>query len=191
MMLDSLDAVALDYWMVKEAETARRVVEAAGLSVEGIDLLFELDMHYLGQTHTVSVPVPVSVENGTTRVTAAIVRAAFERAYLSAFSRLLPGLAVKIVTLRTAAIGRRPHFDLAALAPEEGASLDGARRGTRQVWFASAWRETSVWARLDLPVDAVIEGPAVLEQDDATTLIDPGLVGRVDRLGNVIVERKV
>jgi N-methylhydantoinase A len=190
MMLDSLDAVALDYWMVGEAEAARKIVETAGLSVEGIDVQFELDMHYLGQTHTVSVPVPVKVENGTTRVSAAIVRAAFERAYLSAFSRLLPGLPVKIVSLRTAAIGRRPHFDLAALSPTPDASIDAARRGNRPVWFAGAWHDTAIWSRLALPVGAVVEGPAVLEQDDATTLIDPGLVARVDRLGNIIVERK-
>ncbi|GIK80762.1 MAG: hydantoinase [Alphaproteobacteria bacterium] len=190
MMLDSLDAAALDRWMVGEAGAARRVVETAGLSVEAIEVNFELDMHYLGQTHTVSVPVPVSVQNGTTGVTAAIVRAAFERAYLAAFSRLLPGLAVRIVSLRTAAIGRRPHFDLAALAPAADASREAARRGTRPVWFAGAWHETTVWARLELPAGATIEGPAVLEQDDATTLIDPGLTARVDRLGNVIVERK-
>jgi N-methylhydantoinase A len=47
-----------------------------------------------------------------------------------------------------------------------------------------------VWARLALPAGAVIEGPAILEQPDATTVIEPGLVGRVDPLGNVIVEPK-
>jgi hypothetical protein len=35
----------------------------------------------------------------------------------------------------------------------------------------------------------VIEAPAVLEQDDATVFIDAGLRGRIDNLGNVIVER--
>ena len=57
------------------------------------------------------------------------------------------------------------------------------------MWFDGAWHETRVWSRLDLPVGAVIEAPAVLEQPDATIFIDPGLRGRVDRLGNVIVER--
>jgi N-methylhydantoinase A len=56
------------------------------------------------------------------------------------------------------------------------------------VWFAGGWRETSVWSRLALPAGAVIEGPAILEQPDATTVIEPGHVARVDRLGNVIVE---
>jgi N-methylhydantoinase A len=46
-----------------------------------------------------------------------------------------------------------------------------------------------VWSRLDLPTGAVIEGPAVLEQPDATIFIDPGLKATVDPLGNVIVER--
>ena len=45
-----------------------------------------------------------------------------------------------------------------------------------------------VWARLDLPVDATVSGPAILEQPDATTVIEPGLAGRIDRLGNLIVE---
>jgi len=40
-----------------------------------------------------------------------------------------------------------------------------------------------------LPVGTDIAGPAVLEQSDATTLIDPGLRARTDRLGNVIVTR--
>jgi N-methylhydantoinase A len=190
MTLDGLDPAALDRWMVAEAAETRQVVETAGLSVAGIDTLFELDMHYAGQTHTVPVPVPVEVRCGTTGVTGETVRAAFERAYLGAFSRLLPGLAVRIVSLRTAAIGRRPHFDLAALAPEAAASLEAARRGTRKVWFAGRWHEASIWSRLDLPVEAALAGPAVLEQPDATTVVEPGLIARVDRLGNLIVERK-
>jgi N-methylhydantoinase A len=57
------------------------------------------------------------------------------------------------------------------------------------VWYAGAWHETRVWSRLDLPAGAIIDAPAVLEQPDATIFIDPGLRGRVDYLGNVIVER--
>ena len=56
------------------------------------------------------------------------------------------------------------------------------------MWFDGGWRETPVWSRLDLPVGAVIEAPAVLEQADATTVIEPGLAGRVDPLGNLIVQ---
>jgi N-methylhydantoinase A len=189
LMLDGLEASVLDRRMVERAGQLRGVVEAAGLSIESIDTVFELDMHYVGQTHTVSVPLPVEIKGNTTGVTPAIVREAFERTYLSAFSRLLPGLAVKIVSLKTAVIGRRPQFDLATLASTCGDSLEAARRGTRPVWFAGSWHDAAIWSRLDLPVGTTIEGPAVLEQPDATTVVDPGLVARVDRFGNLLIER--
>ncbi len=188
LSLDGIDAGALDALMVTEAKSVRAVVEDAGLPVERIDTLFALDMHYMGQTHTVAVPLPVEVSAGSTGVTEGIVRSAFERAYQASFSRLLPGVPARIVNLRTAAIGRRPRFDLTTLAPGAEATLDGAKRGTRPVWFGNAWRETAIYARLDLPVGARVEGPAILEQPDATTVVDPGLTARVDALGNVIIE---
>jgi N-methylhydantoinase A len=126
---------------------------------------------------------------GIAGVTEGAVRIAFERAYQASFSRLLPGLGVRIVNLRTAAVGRRPRFDLAALAPGPEASLERAASGSRPVWFDGGWRDAAVYARLDLPVGASIPGPAILEQPDATTVVDPGLVARVDAFGNVILER--
>lgn len=188
LALDGVDADALDRRLVAEAAAARAVVVAAGLSVERIDTVFEADMHYAGQTHTVAVPLPLQVRDGRTGVTGDTVRAAFEQAYRAAFGRVLPGVGVRLVNLRTAAIGRRPPFDLAALAPGADASLGAADRGTRPVWFGG-WHTATVHDRLALPVGAEIRGPAILEQPDATTVIDPGLVARVDRLGNVIVTR--
>jgi N-methylhydantoinase A len=188
LALDGLDAEALDRRMAEEGAAAHAVVAGAGLTVGRIDVAFELDMHYLGQTHTVAVPLPVRLAEGRTGVTAAIVRTAFEAAYSRAFSRLLPGLGIRIVNLRTAAIGRRPAIDLMALAPPASATVAGARTGTRQVWFGG-WREAAVFSRLDLPVDAMVEGPAVLEQPDATILVPPGQRARVDRFGNLVMER--
>lgn len=189
LMLDGLDASALDARMVAAGREAHAVVADAGLTVERIDVLYELDMHYLGQTHTVPVPLPVTLGEDSTGVSAAIIREAFEAAYGAAFSRLLPGIPVRIVTLRTAAIGRRPAFDLTALAPPAEADRDTARRGSRQVYFDGVWKETAIWSRLDLPIGTRIEGPAIFEQPDATVLLDPGLTAEVDALGNLIILR--
>jgi N-methylhydantoinase A len=134
------------------------------------------------------VPLPVALQGNNLGVSENTVQAAFEAAYLASFSRLLPGIAMRIVSLRVAAIGRRPAFDFAVFAPEPSASVEKARLESRPVWFDGGWRDTAVWARLELPADAKIVGPAILEQPDATTVIEPGLVGRIDRLGNLIVE---
>ncbi len=190
LMLDGLDMAALDRRMVAAGEEARAVVAAAGLAVERIDVGYELDMHYLGQTHTVAVPLPATLARGTTGVTAAAIRAAFESAYAVSFSRLLPGIAVRIVSLRTVATGRRPPFDLSVFAPGADASRQKAHRGVRPIWIESGWRDADIWSRLDLPAGAVIDAPAILEQPDATIFVDPGLQARVDPFGNLIVERK-
>ncbi|MEM8552073.1 MAG: hydantoinase/oxoprolinase family protein [Pseudomonadota bacterium] len=158
--------------------SARSVVDGAGIPLDGIDVKASLDMHYVGQTHTVAVPFEGE------RPSRADLQRAFEAAYLRAFGRLLEGLAVRIVSLRVAAIGRRPPFDLKSLAPE-GGSVEAARLGSRPIVFGGARHESAVFDRLALPVGARVEGPAVLEQPDATVLVEPQMAAEVDALGNV------
>ncbi len=189
LALAAIDAAALDRRLVAEATAAVAVVEAAGLPIQRIDIVFEADMHYVGQTHTVAVRLPIQITDGTTAISELILRQAFDAAYQSQFGRLLPTLGIRLVNIRTAAIGRRPHFDLAALAPGPGASLAAADRGSRDVWFGG-WRRATIHDRLLLPVGAEIPGPAILEQPDATTIVDPGLTARIDPFGNVIVTRQ-
>ena len=67
--------------------------------------------------------------------------------------------------------------------------MEAAAKGNRPVRFDGAWHETPVFARLAVPAGAAVHGPAVLEQPDATIIVDPGLVARVDAFGNLIIER--
>jgi N-methylhydantoinase A len=183
--LGGIDTEALRQRLVSQAQTAEAVVREAGLSITGIDTVFEADMHYIGQTHTLSVRLADPRE---APVRESELRAAFDAAYAKSFGRVLPGIEVRLVNLRVAAIGRRKHFNLATLAPGPEASMAAADRGARTVWFGG-WREARIYERLLLPVGAEIAGPAILEQPDATIVVDPGLVARVDRLGNVVMVR--
>jgi N-methylhydantoinase A len=188
VMLDGLDAAALEQRMQRASAAASTVIADTGIPVERTDVTYELDMHYVGQTHTVAVPLPVMRQGDSLGVTESMIRTAFEAAYLASFSRLLPGLPMRIVSLRVAAIGRRPAFDFSVFAPDASSSLERARRGSRPVWFEGGWQDTGIWARLELPAGARIAGPAILEQPDATTVIEPGLAGQIDRMGNLIVQ---
>jgi N-methylhydantoinase A len=183
LTLDTLEEPALRASLAAEASAARAIVTSAGLAVDRIETVLEADMHYAGQTHTVSARLPTETPGEVTRE---MLRRSFETAYESAFGRTLPGIGIRLVNLRVAAIGRRPKFDFSALAPDTGATCEGAERGSRPVWFGG-WRETRIYDRLSLPVGAEIPGPAILEQPDATTVVDPGLIARVDPFGNVIV----
>ena len=189
-LLDELDIDALDREMLRTARQGEALLETAGVGFERVDHLFELDMLYLGQTHTVSVPLPLTPKETTTGVNRDAIRAAFETAYRAAYGRLLEGLPQRVMNLRIAVIGRRPKFDLEILAPRGNKSLDDCLLEERRVWVEGGWQDAKVYERLELPVDALVPGPALLEQPDTTIFIDPDLEGRVDRFGNIVISRK-
>ena len=187
--LDSLDIAALDGEMTATADKGLELLRKSGVNLVKLDIEFELDMSYIGQTHTVPVPLRVTIENNSAGITTVGIRDAFETAYRRTYGRLLDDIGVRILSLRTAVIGRRPKFDLTALRPTATGPVEDTVTSERQVWVDGGWRATRIHDRLALPVGARVPGPAILEQTDTTIFIDPGLVGEVDDFGNVIVRR--
>ena len=185
-MLQAIDPAALRARMDQVQAELSALLDRAGVAFTGRSVLHELDMNYAGQTHTVSVKLPLAPDGGG-ELTPELITAAFRAAYSGAYGRLLDGVAVRVLNLRTAVVGLRPKLDLLTMAPAADATLDAARRVERQVWFGR-WHDTAVWDRLALPVGAVIAGPALLEQPDTTILIEPGQHGKVDRFGNLLLE---
>ncbi len=187
--LSGLDIESLTRFMQDHIDSGYATLEAAKTRFESRDVTFTLDMSYLGQTHTVSVPLDVTVTDGVVRqVTHDDIGKAFDAAYLGTYDRILKGGTRRVINLRTAVTGRRPRFDLSTLAPV-GGSVETARIATRKVHFGDTWHDTAIYNRLSLPVGARIPGPAILEQPDTTVLIEPDLTGLIDELGNTIIER--
>jgi N-methylhydantoinase A len=185
--LASLDLAALGDQIDAIAREGRALLGASGVTLDALRTEIELDMSYIGQTHTVPVPLPMPMPADT--LSQAAIVAAFEAAYRAAFGRLLADIPVRVLTLRAAVIGARPKLDLAVLRPA-GGSVAAARTGTRPVWFDGRWHDTAIYDRLALPCGAIVPGPAILEQPDATTWIDPDLSGTVDDLGNLVLTRR-
>ncbi|WP_067216372.1 hydantoinase/oxoprolinase family protein [Stappia indica] len=184
-LLSELDAAELGRAILRDAEETRAVLGSAGVGFSAIDRLVELDMLYLGQTHTVGVPLEIGEED----LTADAIREAFETAYRSAFGRLLDGIPMRVMNYRIAVIGRRPQLDMALFAPHGGKPAAECRTGTRRVYAEGAWHEAGIYERLSLAVGARVAGPALLEQADTTIFVDPGLVAEVDGFGNLVISR--
>ena len=186
-LVDQLDTNALAEFMQAHADQGLALLDAARTNFQARTLSFELDMAYVGQTHTVAVPLTVKTEAGQVIAPArAEIETAFDTAYRATFGRLLHNGVRRILNLRSAVTGQRPKFDLGTLAPAGTGRT--APFGHRPVHFGDRWHETALYERLALPVGSVIQGPAILTQPDTTVLIEPGLQGRVDRFGNTIIE---
>jgi len=160
-------------------------LESSRAPIEKTEIEIELDMHYQGQTHSIPVRL-LGDELSAIDLSRDAVLSTFEAAYKKSFGRLLIGPQVRVMNLRVAVIGRRPPFDLGRLAPTAGNS-ERSLSGMRKVYADGKWHEASVFKRLELPIGTRIDGPAILEQPDATIFVDPGLIAEVDRLGNIFM----
>ena len=146
-------------------------------------LLRRADMQFQGQSHILSI----AVDDPALPVAALAEK--FEAAYWQRFGVRLPEIRPVLVNLHTAVIGLRRKLALAQLMAEQpGATLAGAQRGTRPVWFDGGWVETPIYQREALPRGAQLQGPAVLEQLDSTTVLEPANTAHVESAGNLIIQ---
>ena len=186
-LVETLDEVAMVGFMQTHHDEGMALLDAARTKFDAREVGFEFDMAYIGQTHTVSVPLVVTVTDGVVvPPSKADIEAAFDAAYSATFGRLLDKGVRRIMNLRSAVTGKRPKFDLATLAPKTSGKVVPV--STRPVHFDGNWHDTTIYDRLPLPVGTIIKGPAILTQPDTTVLIEPDLQGRVDAFGNTIIE---
>ena len=185
--LRQLDTDGLAATMQDHLDRGTALLGAAGARFDRQAVTFELDMAYVGQTHTVPVRLAVEIrDQQIVEPSRHAIAEAFDATYQEAYGRLLKNGVRRLLNLRSAVTGHRPKFDLAKLAPR---SVDAPKpRATRSVHVGGRWQDTAIYNRLDLPVGTVITGPAILEQADTTVLIEPGLQGSVDDFGNTIIE---
>jgi N-methylhydantoinase A len=139
-------------------------------------VLHGADMQFRGQTHLIRVAIP------SPAVSREELQALFEAAYFARFHVRLPEIRAVLVNLTTSVIGKRRGLDLATLA---GTGAGPARTAVRDLYADGRWHSAAVYARDRLRPDDRIEGPAVVQQVDATTVIEPGAAAVVDKIGNL------
>ena len=189
-VLGVLDLTSLEKSMLKLAQKGTDLLKNVGVSFGNIKVLCVMDMCYQGQTHTLDVNIPANFNEISTDIDAKMILNAFEECYRTVYGHPLDGIPVRILNLRISVLGLRPKFDLTLLAPTDGVTLEDMHTDTRLVWFDGGWHETAIYDRLPLSVGVTVSGPAILEQPDCTIFIEPGLKGKVDRFGNLIITEK-
>jgi N-methylhydantoinase A len=118
----------------------------------------------------------------------AFLRGRFEEAHRQRYNFDLPDSPLEIATVRV--VGRGTIKGVSLLESEDGAGQDASGAITRneQVYFDGEWMETPIFDRAKLSPGNTVAGPAVVVQDDTTTVIEPGYAGAVDRFGNILIE---
>ncbi|MBZ9990320.1 hydantoinase/oxoprolinase family protein [Mesorhizobium sp. BH1-1-5] len=184
MPVASVDEAKLREVLERHRDEGEALIAKEAVKPDAIRVAHTADMQFVGQTHIINVPLPSSSVSRET------LQLLFEKAYFARFKVELPEIRANLVNLNTSVTGVRPQIDLSRLIDPagRGATLEEARREIRPVWYHGIWHDTPVYARERLPLDATIEGPAILEQMDATTVLEPGDRARSDADGNIIID---
>ena len=179
--LDSLDMGDVHRAIAEQEAAGRRLVETATVALEGIDVEYSADMQFIGQTHLLRLTLPHATPSR------AELQSLFETAYHARFRVELPSIRANLVNLNVSVTGRRPELDLSRLIDPNGRSETVFEEDSRMVWFGD-WVKTPVYLRDRLPLTLSLTGPAIIEQMDTTTIIEPGCGVTSDADGNLIVK---
>ncbi len=96
---------------------------------------------------------------------------------------------VELVNFRVEGIGKRESIFLREIPSGKADPPMESLKSIRKVYFEEkqTFLDTRIFERERLLAENVIEGPAVVEESNATTLIHPGMAGKVDSYGAILI----
>ncbi len=158
-------------------EEARERLRRDGFTEENIRLQVFLDIRFVGQAFELTTPMPDAPE--TLDEIAAAFQAVYEERY--AQSDTAPA---EIVSFRVVGLGKAPSVELPEHTGDASTDIE-----TRSVSFDSTFVETAIHRRETLRVETAMPGPAIIEEDGATTVVPPGFNATLDRFGILTLRR--
>ena len=185
--LGQLDARDVEQIFAELAEAGHEHMRRDGVPAGKADFRFLADLRYIGQEHAIPIPVrgPADLTGDSTAVSAT-----FNREHSQRYGQSAPDETMEVVNLRLVVTAAREdtlaeRWLLEAWKPEEAVREDSQREvvfddAERPLVARVAWRPA-------LSAGDTVEGPAVIEEPNSTTLIHPGDIATVTNEGHLII----
>jgi N-methylhydantoinase A len=171
--------------LLKAMERAtRRVVEPA-VGKEKLKVIRIADFRYVGQGHEIRVPLPdgeLKSSDGPK------LRAAFEKLYKVLYGLIIPSMEIEAVTWSVTVSSAAPQVQRAR---RPKASAAPKPRKSRQVYDPDVGKLVSmpIYWRFEMKPGARIKGPAIIAENETSTLVGSNFRGSIDSLGYIVLER--
>jgi len=163
-------------WDEELLEQGYTAMEAEAAAEMGEPLLKRFaDLRYAGQSHELTVPAASPLRRRQ-------LEEAFAVRHRQAYGYVPEGGKVELVNIRLVASLPQAKPSLSCVSSAPG------RPRRRQAFFQGCWRQVEVWQRRAIPA-AGIAGPAIIEEEEATSVVPPGWRARLDDAGNLWLER--
>src|SRR3954470_24136006 len=159
------------------AATAQAELQRQELSGNAVQLRRRVHVRYQGSDAALVVPFGTQQE----------IVAGFETAYRQRYSFLMPGkpIMVEAVSVEAVVAGDAPTEPTLPEHPLR----DVPRRETVRMYSGGAWHQAALCVREDLRAGDVIDGPAIIAEKNATTVVEPGWRARITALDHIVLDR--
>jgi 5-oxoprolinase (ATP-hydrolysing)/N-methylhydantoinase A len=170
-LLDELDLDAVNALLAELEDKGRRLLADAGVAAGLVTVTRRAEMRLLGQVHDITVTLPAaSLSPGSLDA----VTQAFEAEYARLYTHVYRGTVIQAINWRVLCAGPAPSVHVAR--EETSAGPRAARKGARAAYFGDAggWVDAAVYDRDALRPGDRLEGPAIVEERESTTVVPPG-----------------
>jgi N-methylhydantoinase A len=183
--LDSFEPEALIQRFEAMAGAGRQGVSEQGTGAGEVTVRRAIDLRYEGQEYTLTIPIPNELSPDDPEFSSRMAEL-FHEAYRRRFGHSNEGAPIEIVTLRSTAVGA---IDRRSLVREEERPEQVTGKSHRMVFDGEEVEAVSV-QRGSLHPGAWLDGPALVLEETATTVVPPGWRLDVDGLGCLRLTRQ-
>lgn len=143
-------------------------------------------MRYLGQGHEIAVDLPVRALAASDT---GVIRAAYEAAYEALYGRIIPGVDIEILSWVVTIATIVPPAARSAMPAAHAAPAPSGRRSVFDPGTATNV-EMPTYRRDALKPGVALSGPAVIVEDETSTVISPRFDATIDANNYIVMRRK-
>ena len=182
---DHQDIDAINHMFFLMEKHGKDILIKEGMPDRDISFSRQIEMRYAGQSYELPIDCP---DGRLTAQTLVEMKRRFHVEHDRAYGHGYPNEPTELVNFRLTATGAIAKPRLREIPRSKG-DVEIARKGMRQVFFeeSGGFVQTPVYDRALLGAGHHFEGPAIVEEMDSTTLIEPSFQATVDTYGNLII----
>lgn len=184
MRLGSFEAASVNRLFAEMRAEAEAIVRRGAPAAKLVEQRSAF-MRYRGQGHEIAVALPVRDLTAADRST---IRELFEAVYRRLYSRAIPEVEIEILSW-VVAVSAPSEGQLGAPARERASKPKPASRRPMFDPHTGEFEEVDIYRRPDLAPGARISGPAVIAEDETSTVVSPLFDARIDRFGYIELTR--
>jgi len=184
MRLGSFEAASVNRLFAEMRAEAEAIVRRGAPAAKLVEQRSAF-MRYRGQGHEIAVELPVRDLTAADRST---IRELFEAVYRRLYSRPIPGVEIEILSW-VVALSAPSEGQLGAPTRERASKPKPASRRPMFDPHTGEFEEVDIYRRPDLAPGARISGPAVIAEDETSTVVSPLFDARIDRFGYIELTR--